>query len=183
MSGPELPLTILLQGDINECISGRGNRLYCRYSYSCGQNWSVATGENGGETQTALRSPKNVFVFNHPLNISFQGSRPFGWPQIMVEVYGRNFFGNDMIVGYGAVHVPTRPGRHLVDIPLFVPASASLMQTIIGFFSGVSPEYIKHDFITGGQDREVTKTISQGKITLSLNIGISGLAGLDLKVQ
>jgi B9 domain-containing protein 1 len=180
--GSELPLTIHVQGQINECITTKADKLYCRYLYSHGRDWSVATGENGGETQTAALSPTNVAVFNHPINIAFQGSKPFGWPQLIFEIYGRNLFGQDMVVGYGAIHVPTKPGHHELEIPLFVPASASIMQTIIGFFTGVSPEYIKRDFIAGGSDREVTKTVSQGKLTLSLNVLIRGLKGLDLHV-
>jgi B9 domain-containing protein 1 len=86
----------------------------------------------------------------------------------------------DMMVGYGAVHVPTRPGRYDLKIPLFVPASASLMQTIIGFFTGVSPSYIERTFIAKGDDREVTKTQSQGHLSLTVNVVVRGFKGLDL---
>jgi B9 domain-containing protein 1 len=178
----DLKMAITLTGQLNEMVTTLGNNVYCKYSYVCGGDWSPATGENGGETQITLPSAKNICVFNHPLNISFQGNRPFGWPQIMVEIYGRNPFGADIIVGYGAIHVPTRPGRHELEIPLFAPASASLMQRIIGWFTGDSPAYIQHDFIASGRDREVTKTISQGKVTLTVNIQILGLTELDLRV-
>lgn len=32
-------------------------------------------------------------------------------PQIVMSVYGPDFFGNDVVRGYGAVHVPFTPGR------------------------------------------------------------------------
>lgn len=176
----DLPLIITVQGQINDCVTTRANHLYCRYRYAYGRDWSIATGENEGVTQTSELSSSNVAVFNHPINVAFQGSKPFGWPQLLVEIHGSNTFGNTMVVGYGAIHIPTRPGRYELDIPLFVPASSSLMQTIIGFFTGVSPSYIKPEFIAGGADREVTKTISQGKVTVSLNILLRGLKGLDL---
>lgn len=43
----------------------------------------------------------------HRLNpaLSFKG------PQIVLSVYGPDVFGNDVVRGYGAVHVPLSPGR------------------------------------------------------------------------
>lgn len=178
----DLPLVLTVQGTINECTTTRANDLYCKYRYAFGKDWSIAMGENEGVTQTGKLNACNLCVFNHPINIAFQGSKPFGWPQMLVEIYGRNTFGNDMVVGYGAVHIPTQPGRHEVEIPLFLPASASLMQRIIGFFTGVSPSYIRPEFIAGGADREVTKTISQGKVTVSFNVMEKGMKAMDLSV-
>lgn len=37
--------------------------------------------------------------------LSFKG------PQIVLSVYGPDVFGNDVVRGYGAVHVPLSPGR------------------------------------------------------------------------
>ena len=49
---------------------------------------------------------------------------------MVVAIYGLDTFGNDVIRGYGAVHVPVfsnrndKGGPHTVKIPLFVPESA-----------------------------------------------------------
>ncbi|OHT02346.1 B9 domain-containing protein 1 [Tritrichomonas foetus] len=181
----DLPLTITLTGQINECTTTIANNIYCKYIFSYGRDWSIGQGPVEGVTQTAKRGADNVCVFNFPLSLSFKSSKPFGWPQLIVAIYGHNAFGNDMIVGYGAIHVPTFAGRHELDIPLFTPASASIMQTIIGFFSGVTPEYIDLKFIAGGADREVTKTKSQGKVTVTFNVTISDVSkiGLILKKE
>lgn len=32
-------------------------------------------------------------------------------PQIVVSVYGPDTFGNDVVRGYGAVHIPFTPGK------------------------------------------------------------------------
>ena len=50
--------------------------------------------------------------------------------KLVVAIYGLDTFGNDVIRGYGAVHVPVfsnrsdKGGPHTVKIPLFVPESA-----------------------------------------------------------
>lgn len=35
----------------------------------------------------------------------------FSGPQVVVSVYGPDTFGNDVVRGYGAVHVPFTPGK------------------------------------------------------------------------
>ena len=35
----------------------------------------------------------------------------FGWPQLVLSVYGLTFFGRDVARGYGSIHLPTTPGR------------------------------------------------------------------------
>ncbi|XP_026987001.1 B9 domain-containing protein 1 isoform X9 [Sagmatias obliquidens] len=47
---------------------------------------------------------------------------------IVLSVYGPDMFGNDVVRGYGAVHVPFSPGRHKKTIPMFVPESVSKLQ-------------------------------------------------------
>ena len=50
--------------------------------------------------------------------------------QLVVAIYGLDTFGNDVIRGYGAIHVPVfsnradKGGPHALKIPLFVPESA-----------------------------------------------------------
>lgn len=39
----------------------------------------------------------------------------FAGPQLVISCYGLDVFGHDVVRGYGAVHVPTSPGRY----PLF----------------------------------------------------------------
>ena len=179
----DLPLTVTIQGQIKDCITTIANNIYCRYVFTYGRDWSIGHGSIEGVTQTSKRGKDNNCVFNFPLNVSFRSSKPFGWPQLVVALYGRNTFGNDMIVGYGAIHVPAQVGHHELEVPLFKPDSASLMQSLIGFFSGITPEYIDMKFISGGSDREVTKTKSQGMLNVEFDVLMGGLQKLDLIIQ
>ncbi|KAH0791031.1 B9 domain-containing protein 1 [Histomonas meleagridis] len=178
----KLPLIVTVQGHINECTTTLSNELYCKYIFSYGKDWSIGQGSIEGVTQVVKRGSDNSCVFNFPISVSFQSSQPFGWPQILIAIYGHNLFGNEMVVGYGASHIPLQPGHHEINIPLFVPASASMMQTIIGFFTGVSPEYVDLKFIANGANREVTKTKSQGQISVTFNVLMHGLQALELSV-
>ena len=63
--------------------------------------------------------------------------------QLVVSVYGMDSFGNDVVRGYGAVHVPIFPGSGQPrKIPVFVPESASLIQKFAGWLMGRRPEYV-----------------------------------------
>jgi len=52
----------------------------------------------------------------------------FSGPQIVISCYGPDAFGNDVVRGYGAVHVPMTPGKHKLKVPMFVPVSTSKLQ-------------------------------------------------------
>ncbi|NXS45738.1 B9D1 protein, partial [Balaeniceps rex] len=94
----------------------------------------------------------------------------FAGPQIVVSVYGPDFFGNDVVRGYGAVHVPFTPGRHTRTIPMFVPESTSRLQQFTSWFTGRRPEFTDPRVVAQGEGREVTRVRSQGFVTISFNV-------------
>ncbi|OBS64767.1 hypothetical protein A6R68_06681 [Neotoma lepida] len=91
-------------------------------------------------------------------------------PQIVLSVYGPDVFGNDVVRGYGAVHVPFSPGRHKRTIPMFVPESTSTLQKFTSWFMGRRPEYTDPKVVAQGEGREVTRVRSQGFVTLLFNV-------------
>ena len=179
----EQNLILIIEGQIQNCDTPKATDIYCKFGYTYGSCWSLASGYSEGVTQLSKVNNANRCIWNYPLNVSFKAERPFGWPQIVIAVYGKNPIGVDMVVGYGVIHLPTNKGIHNVEIPLFSPSSASLMQKIIGLFTGSSPEFINLNFIAGGEAREVTKTESQGTLRLSFNVILGGLETLDLITQ
>ena len=78
---------------------------------------------------------KQRLVWNFPLDITFRSTSPFGWPQLVVSVYGLDSLGNDVVRGYGAVHGPlvSHSPYATLKIPVFVPESASILQRIAGW--------------------------------------------------
>ncbi|KAG9343041.1 hypothetical protein JZ751_015259 [Albula glossodonta] len=99
--------------------------LYCKYYYVYGHDWaptlrphvlSYLQGLEEGISQITSqgRDARHKLVWTFPLDITFKSTNPFGWPQIVVSVYGPNSFGNDVSRGYGAVQIPLTPGSWLM---------------------------------------------------------------------
>nr|XP_054499853.1 B9 domain-containing protein 1 isoform X2 [Agelaius phoeniceus] len=89
---------------------------------------------------------------------------------IVLSVYGPDFFGHDVVRGYGAVHVPFVPGRHKRTIAMFVPESTSRLQQLTSWFTGRRPEFTDPKVVAQGEGREVTRVRSQGFVTISFNV-------------
>ncbi|XP_041062422.1 B9 domain-containing protein 1 isoform X2 [Carcharodon carcharias] len=145
------------------------DELYCKYSYVYGQDWAPTTGLEEGISQITSknRDCNQCFVWNFPMEITFKSTNPFGWPQIVISVYGTDLFGNDVVRGYGGVHVPTTPGRHKRTIPMFVPESSSKLQKLTSWLMGRRPEFTDPKVVAQGEGREacclyLSKMISVG---------------------
>eukprot|EP00062_Callorhinchus_milii_P020464 gi/632976179/ref/XP_007904651.1/ PREDICTED: B9 domain-containing protein 1 [Callorhinchus milii] len=148
------------------------DELYCKYCYVYGHDWAPTAGLEEGISQITSKSRdfQQNFVWNFPMEITFKSTNPFGWPQIVISVYGPDMFGNDVVRGYGGVHIPIIPGRHKRTIPMFVPDSSSKMQKFTSWIMGRRPEYTDPKVVAQGDGREVTRVKSQGYVTLSFNM-------------
>ncbi|KAJ3601393.1 hypothetical protein NHX12_032362, partial [Muraenolepis orangiensis] len=125
--------------------------LYCKYCFVYGHDWAPTSGLEEGISQITSKSrlSPHRLIWNFPLEITFKSTNPSGWPQIVVSVYGPDTFGNDVVRGYGATHVPFSPGHWLM---------------------GRRPEYTDPKVVAQGEGREVTRVRSQGLVTISFNI-------------
>nr|XP_033770671.1 B9 domain-containing protein 1 isoform X2 [Geotrypetes seraphini]XP_033770672.1 B9 domain-containing protein 1 isoform X2 [Geotrypetes seraphini] len=120
-----------------------------------------------------LRSPRKTLVFSKQWCGIFLSTSALKVPipmAIVVSVYGPDVFGNDVVRGYGAVHVPFTPGRHRRTIPMFVPESSSKLQKFTSWFMGRRPEFTDPKLVAQGEGREVTRVRSQGFVTISFNV-------------
>eukprot|EP00966_Prymnesium_polylepis_P250553 5793786-Prymnesium_polylepis.1 len=106
--------------------------LYCRYAFTFGDDWKVVSGVEEGITQLSTASGGGgeqglLAVWNFPVDVTFRATSAHGWPQIVISVYGNDSFGrSDVIIGYGAIHLPIGPGRHELYIRTFRPLASSL---------------------------------------------------------
>nr|XP_020040157.1 B9 domain-containing protein 1 isoform X1 [Castor canadensis] len=121
---------LMVNGQVESAQFPEYDDLYCKYCFVYGQDWAPTAGLEEGISQIASKSQdvRRALVWNFPMDITFKSTNPYGWPQIVLSVYGPDVFGNDVVRGYGAVHVPFSPGRHKRTIPMFVPESTSKLQ-------------------------------------------------------
>eukprot|EP00731_Ephydatia_muelleri_P029047 Em0020g691a len=172
-SGRDDPVFLLMiSGQIQSAEFPEFDDLYCNYSFVYGQDWAIVSGLSEGITQTTRRgsTPEKHFVWNFPIDVTFKSTNPFGWPQIVICVYGLNALGRDEVRGYGAVHIPITPGRHIVEVPMFVPEPSSQFQKLLGWMIGTRPEFMDPKFVAQGQGREITRVRSQGHVSLNVNV-------------
>ncbi|XP_045442435.1 B9 domain-containing protein 1 isoform X3 [Pipistrellus kuhlii] len=128
-AGPSVFL-LMVSGQVESAQFPEYDDLYCKYCFVYGHDWAPTAGLEEGISQITSKSRDvpHALVWNFPIDVTFKSTNPFGWPQIVLSVYGPDVFGNDVVRGYGAVHVPLSPGRHKRTIPMFVPESTSKLQ-------------------------------------------------------
>ncbi|XP_049600864.1 B9 domain-containing protein 1 [Syngnathus scovelli] len=146
--------------------------LYCKYCFVYGQDWIPTTGLEEGITQITSKGTQSSqkLIWNFPLDITFKSTNPSGWPQLVLSVYGPDMFGNDVVRGYGATHIPLTPGKHTRILPMFVPEPTWRLQRFTSWLWGRRPEYTDPKVVAQGEGREVTRVCSQGFVTVCFNI-------------
>ena len=180
MERDDIELTV--QGSIQTCRTNSSADLYCKFGFYYEGDWKIISGYCTSITQTCHIEGVKCAYINYPINISFKGENPFGWPQFIIAVYGFNHFGNDTCIGYGGIHIPTQAGHHVLDIPLFTTRSTSLFDKCIQFFTGLGPELFQTSVIAQNQGRETLFTSSGGSVRIELNVVLSDSSSLDLQL-
>mmetsp|Transcript_72821 Transcript_72821/g.171270 ORF Transcript_72821/g.171270 Transcript_72821/m.171270 type:complete len:191 (-) Transcript_72821:51-623(-) len=148
------------------------DNIYCQYRFVHGEDWKVIAGLDDGITQTAAlgTGSDDLLVWNFPIDITFKSTNVFGWPQLVVTVYGHDALGRNVILGYSSVHIPTSSGQHTVYARCFRPVSSSLLQQFLGFLRANPPEYINVAQPSRSVGRDVTRVKSKGVIKITLNV-------------
>lgn len=162
--------------------------IYCRYSFSMGDDWAVVRGVEEGITQMSTaggtaNDAGRATVWNFPVDCTFKATGAHGWPQIVVSVYGSDAFGrSDMILGYGAVHLPMAAGRHELYIRTFRPLASSLFGQLQSWLLGARPEFRQPLFPSKGEGRDVTRVQSFGCVKVVVDVTLQGMEDLGYHV-
>uniref|UniRef100_A0A8R1TQU1 B9 domain-containing protein 1 n=1 Tax=Onchocerca volvulus TaxID=6282 RepID=A0A8R1TQU1_ONCVO len=150
---------VLLNGQIDSAKFFSFDNFYCKYSYVYGIDWKQVGGIHEGLSARCERSGNTGITVGMPIEATFISTNPFGY-----------FFGNDVICGYGAVHIPTVPGRTIRKITMFVPEASTLLQRFIGWLTGKRAEFVDPKIVATADGRQVTKVRSQGIIIITMDI-------------
>ncbi|KAL5242348.1 hypothetical protein ACI65C_009758 [Semiaphis heraclei] len=159
-------------GQIEKAHFPNYDNMYCKYTFVYGPDWEIVTGIEEGISQIAQKSQdeRQQVVWNFPLDVSFKSSNPYGWPQLIISVYGLDTFGNDVVRGYGVCHLPVVNGQSSEEMIMFVPESSSTLQKLTSWLTGKRPEYVDARILARGDGREVTRVRSQGCVWINFNV-------------
>lgn len=164
--------------------AGRGP-LMCVFSVQYGPDWTIVSGAPQGITQLACSSlpPQHSagsalllggggreVVWNFPVGLVFKSTSPFGWPRIVVTIYGTDICNRRVIKGYGSVHFPCQPGRHVRTIRLYCPISSSPLTRILGVLFGNPAQLVDPRTVAGTEGRDVIRVQSGGRVRLSFEV-------------
>lgn len=161
-----------LQSDIFD------DRLYCRYSFSCGPDWEVVHGVSMGVSQIGRRGvsrPRDggdAIALNFPIEMAWTSTSPHGWPRLALSVYGFDFWGRDVLVGYASLLLPIAPGRHTRFLKTFRPVSGSRVVQLVNWLMGTTPEYYDSKMVTRGEGRSVTRVVGADR-TVKVNLMVT----------
>lgn len=148
-----------------------------------GEDWEAVTGATEGVTQQSRRRPWSLaavmqpsqVVWNHPLTVAYRSTNPYGWPRLVVAVYGPDVLGRDQVRGYGVVHLPCAGGQHQLQVPLFTPQATTAVNALLSTLSGRAPEFLDMKFLAGATGRQVASTQSSGYVTVQLSVMLKDL--------
>ncbi|KAH7718754.1 B9 protein [Aphelenchoides avenae] len=183
-SRPKSSFSLLVSGQIETADFPTVNNLYCKYFYVYGADWRQVSGIEEGISCTCERGAHtDNIVFNTPLEATFSSTNPFRWPQIVLSCYGLDRFGNDVIRGYGAVHLPTVPGRAARKVAMFLPEASTAIQKLLGYVTGRRAEFVDPRIVAMSEGREVTRVRTQGFVTLSFNTVLKDIKKFGYDVQ
>ncbi|TPX38241.1 hypothetical protein SmJEL517_g00388 [Synchytrium microbalum] len=187
---PSIPsgaFSLVVNGQIESAYFPGMDHLYCKFSFTNGPDWVLLSGLEEGITQMSRKStglpstketiPPNskICVFNFPIEIAFKSTNAFGWPQMVLSVYGLDAMGRDVVRGYGSIRLPLSPGRFTKEVPMFVPVSSSALGGFLSWATGQLPEFLDPKFVATNEGREVTRVRSQGTVRVTFNVMVKDL--------
>uniref|UniRef100_A0A0N5CDI3 B9 domain-containing protein 1 n=1 Tax=Strongyloides papillosus TaxID=174720 RepID=A0A0N5CDI3_STREA len=176
MSKSKSSFTVIVNGNIMNACFHQAKSLYVRYNFFYGPDWSFVTGIEEGISCSGHKAKNKAEInLNTLIQCTFSSTNPYKWPQLILSCYGPDMFGNDVILGYGSVYVPTTPGLTEVSVPMFVPKASSGINKLIGLLTGRRAEFIDSRVVGLAEGRDMTRVITQGIINVQFNVIIKDL--------
>ena len=147
------------------------------YEFVSGEKWAKEDGIIKGSTQYSCKGEGIYNYYSYGLNfeISYRSTDPFGWPQLVLNCFTVDSKGNQIVKGYGCVHVPTSTGRHKRKVHIFRPTeNSNLVGKFFGYNSANNDD--KNDdktdpkVISSGQEREISRANCEGFINVVFQV-------------
>ncbi|KAI9357653.1 B9 domain-containing protein 2-like protein [Zopfochytrium polystomum] len=155
--------------------------LTARWSIVAGESWTLIEGDDAGQTQVDLPEDGRFTVWSHPIDVHYGTKTIAGWPKIVFQVFHQDMFGRNELYGYGFVHIPTTPGRHLVDCVTWRPAG-TIMDQVWTFFLGATPQLKSLDLVHNPSDRFRLQTTAMGKVHIDVTVIVRNFDRYDVSL-
>lgn len=84
-------------------------------------------------------SNESMGVWEHPIDLHYASSSLTGWPQIIFTLWKQDNLQRNEIAGYGCIRVPTCPGIHTIEVPLWRPEGTWYQEWASQFLNGGLP--------------------------------------------
>ncbi len=95
--------------------------------------WNLRNGINYGESHAALCSDSSgVAVISHPIDSHYQVSSSEGWPIFIFELWDRTYDEMKGFYGCGSTWLPSKAGKHCIEIPIWRNYPTSFIQGLRG---------------------------------------------------
>ena len=147
------------------------------YEFVSGEKWAKEDGLIKGSTQYSCKGEgiHNYYSYGSNFEISYRSTDPFGWPQLVLNCFTIDSNGNEIIKGYGCVHVPTSTGRHKRKIHIFrATENSNFWEKFFGcnFNNGNDKNDDKTEpkVISSGQEREISRANCEGYINVIFQV-------------
>uniref|UniRef100_A0A0K8UMM1 B9 domain-containing protein 1 n=1 Tax=Bactrocera latifrons TaxID=174628 RepID=A0A0K8UMM1_BACLA len=119
--------------------------VFCRYEVVYGPDWELVSGVQSGISQTASNRSgyfKDKIVFNFPLEWTFKSTTPFGWPQLIVCIYGKTRWGAETSLGYSRINLPVfgSNANNPIVSPILCPQNSNMVSELVSWITGRNPE-------------------------------------------
>lgn len=148
-----------------------------KYEFVSGEAWEKEDGLLKGDTQYSCKGEGlyNYYSFGQHFEIGYRSKNPFGWPQLVLNCFTIDSDGNEIVKGYGCVHVPTSTGRHTRKVHIFKSTdNSNFWDKFFGnnVFAGneKNNEVTNPKVISSGQEREISRASCEGFVNIIFQV-------------
>lgn len=149
-----------------------------KYAFVAGDevSWGLVRGDST-DYSCRTHSTSSELIWNLPISCVFASTTCVGWPRMVISLFSRDWYGREILLGYGSVTVPVQAGRHSRKIDLFAPVYSSWWTQLTGTIFGKCP-FIKdpESLLAHARDNRDGLRVKRidGTIKVNFNILIKG---------
>ncbi|XP_023291444.1 B9 domain-containing protein 1 [Lucilia cuprina] len=167
-------------------LGPEASEIFCRYESVAGPDWELVSGHNKGITQFASNHNGNfndAIIFNMPIEQTYRSTNSFGWPQLLISIYGKTRWGIETSLGYSHVHVPVfgNVANYTIKAPILKPRCSNMLADVTTWLTGRNPELKDAKILLDNSKSKGLSMESYGELQLILNIITRGTARLGLE--